>query len=89
MEILEFTKITRDKIKLFGRYRYVSEKSGVSYEWLCKFAAGKITNPTIENISKLEVFLKSHDDSSLIKNIDELSIDGANYKGIERRNRQH
>lgn len=56
MTILESTEEIRAKAKEFGRYRYVAEKSGVSYEWLSKFAAGSIVNPTVENVHKLELF---------------------------------
>jgi len=88
MNIFDNVNLIRSRVREIGNYRLMSKKYGVSYEWLCKFSAGKITNPTIENISKLEAFLKSHDDSSLVKNTEELSINDANYKGIDRRNRQ-
>jgi hypothetical protein len=68
MNILDRTQEIRIKTKKFGRYRFVSEKSKVSYEWLCKFAVGKITNPTVENIHKLEQFF-------FIKGTEELNKD--------------
>ena len=44
------------KAKSHRRYREVSEKTGVGYEWLVKFANDRIDNPGIENIAKLESF---------------------------------
>lgn len=59
MKILSHTAEIRDMTKKYGQYRYVADKSGVSYEWLCKFSVGKIKNPTIENVHKLELFFMS------------------------------
>lgn len=56
MNILNRTQEIRDKTRSYGRYRFVADKSNVSYEWLCKFAVGKIINPTVENVYKLEQF---------------------------------
>lgn len=67
MDIIKITENVRDKAKAFGRYRFVAGKSGVSYEWLVKFAVGKIPNPTIENINKLIVFFNDHDTSNSSK----------------------
>lgn len=66
MKILEYVNQIRDKSKSVGNYRLVSEKSGVSYHWLQKFAIGSISNPTIENIAKLESFFdrQQHDEQS-------------------------
>ena len=59
MEILNKVKNVRDLAKEHGKYRILSEKSGVSYEWLTKFANGKITNPTVINVAKLESFFNT------------------------------
>lgn len=68
MDILKITEEIRKRTKQFGRYRFVSKMSGVSYEWLVKFAVGKRPNPTIENVNKLELFFLKHD--SDINNVD-------------------
>jgi hypothetical protein len=64
MNILEFTKKVSKEAKRFGRYRYVAAESGVSYEWLTKFANGKIPNPTIENVHKLDQFFRNQSNVS-------------------------
>jgi len=56
MKILEHVNLIRVKARKTGNYRYVSEKSGVTFHWLQKFAIGSIENPTIENVAKLESF---------------------------------
>jgi hypothetical protein len=58
MGILDITEKTRKEAKAHGQYKYVSEMSGVSKEWLCKFAVGAIPNPTVSNVAKLEAFFK-------------------------------
>jgi hypothetical protein len=63
MTILERTEQLRQKAKQFGRYRFVSDQSGVGYEWLTKFASGKIENPRVDNIAALEKFFKEHSSS--------------------------
>jgi hypothetical protein len=59
--IMSRTEEVRDRAKQFGSYRYVADNSGVSYEWLVKFANRKIPNPTVSNVSNLEDFFKKHD----------------------------
>ena len=59
MEILDKVIDIRNLARNHGRYRVLSQKSGVSYEWLTKFANGKITNPTVGNVAKLEVFFNA------------------------------
>lgn len=63
MGILEITEKTRKEAKAYGQYKYVSEKSGVGKEWLCKFAVGAIPNPTVGNVAKLEAFFKKKSSS--------------------------
>lgn len=65
MNILDRTQEIRDMTKKFGRYRLVAEKSTVSYEWLCKFAVGKIINPTVDNVFKLEQFFLNNETNDL------------------------
>lgn len=36
----------------------ISEQAGVNPHWLEKFSQNRIKNPTIENVGKLEDFLK-------------------------------
>lgn len=59
MDILNLSKKLQMTAKRYGRYRFVAEKSGVSYEWLAKFANGRIPNPGIESIDKLQKFFAS------------------------------
>jgi hypothetical protein len=61
MNILSRTDEVREKAKNYGRYRYVADQSGVGYEWLVKFATGKIPNPRVDNVSALEDFFKNHE----------------------------
>jgi hypothetical protein len=56
MDIITKVEFIRDQVKGHGLYRVLAEKSGVSYEWLCKFAVGAINNPTVGNVAKLEKF---------------------------------
>jgi hypothetical protein len=58
MDILDITEKIRKKARENGQYKHVSEISGVSKEWLCKFAVGAIPNPTVGNVAKLEAFFK-------------------------------
>jgi hypothetical protein len=58
--IIERTNEIRDRAKKYGKYRHVSRESGVGYEWLVKFAAGKIGNPRVESVSALEDFFKKN-----------------------------
>jgi hypothetical protein len=56
MTIIETTNQLRDAAKQHGKFREISRISGVSFPWLCKFAVGEITNPTINSVAKLERF---------------------------------
>lgn len=58
MIILQHVKTLQQKVREHGNYRAISKNSGVGYHWLCKFAAGSIANPGVENISRLEVFFE-------------------------------
>jgi hypothetical protein len=60
MNIREHVEIIRDRVRRHGNYRGLSEKSLVGYEWLSKFAAGTIDNPTVNNVSKLETFFEKN-----------------------------
>jgi predicted transcriptional regulator len=64
MNILQRTEEIRKKAQAYGQYRDVAEKSGVGYEWLAKFAAGKIKNPGVDKVSSLEDFFRDHSESS-------------------------
>lgn len=37
-----------------GNFPGIAAMSGLSYSWLCKFAAGVQTNPTFASLEKLE-----------------------------------
>lgn len=59
MNILHHVNLLQIKAKTTGNYRATSEEAGLSYQWLAKFAQGKLPNPTVSNIAKLEVFFES------------------------------
>lgn len=61
MKILEQVNNIRIQVRTYGDYKYVSEKTGVTFHWLQKFACGIIKNPTVNNIAKLEDFFVSND----------------------------
>ena len=42
-----------------GKYRQISRSSGLSYSWLCKFARGRMQNPTMATIGKLRTGLSA------------------------------
>lgn len=67
MKILKHVEIIRRKVKDTGGYKRMAELSGVSESWLAKFANGKIPNPTVDSIDKLEKVFSSdrHRDSSI------------------------
>ena len=54
MKILEHVEAIRLKAKLTGEYSKIADEAGVSDSWLTKFANGKIVNPTVDSIDKLE-----------------------------------
>jgi transcriptional regulator with XRE-family HTH domain len=54
MKILEHVEKLRHEAKTTGNYLRMSEKAGVSDSWLIKFANGKILNPTVDSVDKLE-----------------------------------
>ena len=62
MKILDHVNLIRTKAITVKNYRVVAARSGVGESWLAKFAAGKIQNPTLDNIAKLEVFFQSSDE---------------------------
>lgn len=56
MKILELTEQLRSRVNAHGNMVVLAENSGVTYSWLTKFADGRITNPTVANLNKLENF---------------------------------
>jgi len=44
-----------------GRFQEISRSHGLSYSWLCKFAAGTQTNPTVGSLEALRVALDAID----------------------------
>lgn len=56
MKIIDKANIIRNYVRVHGQYRVLSEKSGVPYQWMCKFARNSIPNPGIKYVSKLEDF---------------------------------
>lgn len=49
-------KVDATRAKLLairGHWPEVGKASGVSYSWLQKFAAGKITNPTVDTLQSV------------------------------------
>jgi hypothetical protein len=71
MKILEHVNQIRSQIKSIGNYQIVADHSGVSYHWLNKFAVGKIPNPTVGNVAKLEIFLSKNKKLCFIKTANE------------------
>jgi hypothetical protein len=56
MNILSKTNHLRDRVRSHGNYRVLADQSGVKFDWLTKFARGKIPNPGVVSVSKLETF---------------------------------
>lgn len=54
MKVLEHVEVIRHRVKAQGDYVRMSGIAGVSDSWLVKFANGKIPNPTVDSIDKLE-----------------------------------
>lgn len=46
-----------DEVKSTGRYRLLSEKTGMSESWLSKFGRGLIQNPTIQTLASVRAGL--------------------------------
>lgn len=42
-----------------GEWRKISNKTGLDYSWLTKFAQGKIKNPGFQKIQTLSAYLKA------------------------------
>jgi transcriptional regulator with XRE-family HTH domain len=53
MSIRAQTNRLRDQARSRNLVR-LSKKTGVSYSWLTKFVDGRIQNPTVGNLEKLE-----------------------------------
>lgn len=56
MVTIEETKALLDVRK--GQWVEVAKEAGVGYEWLLKFAKGKINHPGFDKIAKLYTYLK-------------------------------
>lgn len=56
MTIIDTTNQLREAVKQHGKHKDISRLSGVNFHWLCKFATGEISNPTINNVAKVEAF---------------------------------
>lgn len=54
---INIEKLRADVAALKGRLPELAAKSGLSYSWLCKFAAGRQLNPTMTSIEKLSAAL--------------------------------
>lgn len=62
MNIMQRVNKIKEQAAERGDYRIVAEQSGVTFHWLQKFAIGKIPNPGVKNIAKLEdFFLANHE----------------------------
>jgi hypothetical protein len=64
MNIIAEAEQIKIKARNHGGYPTLSAKSGVPYQWLCKFVYGKINNPGINNVSKLGVFFSDANNSA-------------------------
>jgi transcriptional regulator with XRE-family HTH domain len=58
MDISTLTEQIRGQAKSYNLVQ-LAELSGVTYSWLTKFVDGRIQNPTIANLQKLEKVFKS------------------------------
>ncbi|WP_426994479.1 hypothetical protein [Methylomonas sp. CM2] len=54
MNIIQRVSQIQQKVAERGDYRIVAQESGVTFHWLQKFAIGKIPNPGVRNVAKLE-----------------------------------
>ena len=61
MNIIQKTRHLQNRARQYGRARYVAQASNVGFEWLNKFVQGRIKNPGVENIGKLELFFDQVD----------------------------
>jgi len=59
MDIEKLVLDIRGKVKKHGKYREIALSSGVGYEWLAKFAAGAVDNPTVNNVAKLQIYFST------------------------------
>jgi transcriptional regulator with XRE-family HTH domain len=57
MDISTLTEQLRGQAKSCNLVQ-LAEQSGVTYSWLTKFVDGRIQNPTVANLQKLERFFK-------------------------------
>lgn len=65
MKVIEHVDKLRFLAKSVGDYVRMSEVAGVSESWLAKFAQGKISNPTVDSINKLEkVYIEQNNDTT-------------------------
>jgi transcriptional regulator with XRE-family HTH domain len=58
MDISTLTEQLRGQAKSYNLVQ-LAELSGVTYSWLTKFVDGRIQNPTVANLQKLEKVFKS------------------------------
>jgi transcriptional regulator with XRE-family HTH domain len=54
---IDIEKLRADATAVKGRFPELAAKSGLSYSWLCKFAAGRQLNPTMTSVEKLSAAL--------------------------------
>lgn len=58
MEQIDTDALKTRLIQRKGRWREISDRSGMSYSWLSKFAGDRIPNPGVRSLRKLESALK-------------------------------
>jgi transcriptional regulator with XRE-family HTH domain len=63
MNISTLTEHLRGQAKSHNLVQ-LAEQSGVTYSWLTKFVDGRIQNPTVANLQKLEKVFKSQEASN-------------------------
>ncbi|WP_427501354.1 hypothetical protein ACQE3E_06535 [Methylomonas sp. MED-D] len=56
MNIIERVERLQALVAERGDYKTVAAESGVTFHWLQKFAIGKIPNPGVVNVAKLEAY---------------------------------
>lgn len=48
---------TLEKLRARGRYREVSEATGLNYDWIAKLVQGHIEDPGVNKVERLHRFL--------------------------------
>ena len=63
MSIIETTNHLRKLVRSSNGIEKLAKEIGVTYSWLSKFSDGRIANPTVDNLAKVERFFIKKDSS--------------------------